>query len=149
MASDVSQRAREALDAACDGLVAEVAAMINATPEQRRALSYAEAEMRGRIASLDIAALVAETALPPILIDPTGKGYPTDERPMTVAEFEAVIRADATAIERERCAGVAGIWNSHQGDQIAKEEGASPRDRKTARIIAAGIVVAIRKGPTP
>ena len=46
----------------------------------------------------------AETTLPPILIDPTGKGYPTDERPMTVAEFEAVIRADATAVERERCA---------------------------------------------
>ena len=43
---------REALDAACDGLVDEVAGMIGADQRQRIALSYAEAEMRNRLASL-------------------------------------------------------------------------------------------------
>lgn len=45
----------KALEAVCDGLVDEVAGMIAATPEQRRALSYAEAEMRNRLASIDTA----------------------------------------------------------------------------------------------
>lgn len=92
MASDVSQRA----------LFCKLFGVLpTSAPIDQRALRHIadfEAEIR------------AETALPPILIDPTGKGYPTDERPMTVAEFEAVIRADATAIERERCAKIAGQW---------------------------------------
>ena len=45
---------REVLDAACDGLVDEVAGMIGADQRQRIALSYAEAEMRNRLASLSL-----------------------------------------------------------------------------------------------
>lgn len=43
-----------ALDSACDGLVDEVATMIGANGMERRALRYAEAEMRNRLASIDL-----------------------------------------------------------------------------------------------
>ena len=51
----------EALDGACNGLVDEVAGMIGASAEQRLALSYAEAEMRNRLASLDLSAALSRS----------------------------------------------------------------------------------------
>lgn len=124
MASDVSQRAREVAADIWRDYVAKVGEVIVERCMREGGLDDGLPSILARFE----AESRAETALPPILIDPTGKGYPTDERPMTVAEFEAVIRADATAIERERCADAVLTGAGHNWQQIA---------------------AAIRKGPTP
>lgn len=145
MASDVSQRAREAAASlierywsGSDAAMMQLAKAIRAGQRAgafTRTFSDFEAEIR------------AETALPPILIDPTGKGYPTDERPMTVAEFEAVIRADATAIERERCASFIeqNVPVSSNQDDLPAYFG----PRRGGNLVGLEYAAAIRKGPTP
>lgn len=130
MASDVSQRAREAAASICSKSYLSEAILSGAVDHASTIQAFARFE----------AAIRAETALPTILIDPTGKGYPTDERPMTVAEFEAVIRADAAAIERERCAGVAE-------DELCEIFEDSPEIDSVCNMVVREIATAIRKGP--
>lgn len=134
MASDVSQRAREAARRIDHAAIHSEARQRHIHDATQSGFEHHFATVAAEYAvALVEAEIRAETALPPILIDPTGKGYPTDERPMTVAEFEAVIRADAAAIERERCALVAENYMSSS----------------TISAVGDNIATAIRKGQTP
>ena len=63
-------------------------------------------------------------------------------RVQAFAHFEAEIRADATAIERERCALVAE-------DELCEIFEDSPEIDSVCNMVVREIATAIRKGPTP
>lgn len=75
-----------------------------------------------------------------------------DGLPSILARFEAEIRADATAIERERCAVVAEHFADFVGAQKAHPQPLAIDTNEGWRRVQDGaldVSAAIRKGPTP